>query len=172
MRDYGDARRIDLVDALQNLRALMCHGNQCIRQADQAVHHRALFGIGLFKYGMQRGDDRHVQPFQQCQQVATGRTAIDAELVLYEHHVCAALIQFIGQLAIAIDIVLGQLVRDFARIVVGRAGLIHRNDPPRCIRHGLGQAGVHIAGEGCQAALPGREITDYRRTGNAVRRQG
>lgn len=73
----------DKVGVAQDFCALACHHHQPIATRDQFAHDRSLRGAGVFQDGVQRGYHGHARLFQQRQQMAAGRTAIDAELVLH-----------------------------------------------------------------------------------------
>ena len=83
------------VDLAQDFRALVRHHHQAVAAPHQFVHHMALRRIRFVQHGVQRGDHRHPHLLEQGQQVAAGRTAVDAELVLHAEHVRVVLVQFI-----------------------------------------------------------------------------
>ena len=101
--DKGDVRNavrddLDLVgrhviDAAQQLAALLGHHDDLRRGLDDALHHARAACRRLGQHRMQRRHDRHGQARQQHQDVLAGFAAENAELVLQRDDVEAAGVQ-------------------------------------------------------------------------------
>ena len=82
MRDEIDLGRRCLVNLLQHLAPPLSHDHEPGRERDQLVHYAPLVGFRLPQNGMKRSDNGHSQFAQECQDMAAGRPAENAELVL------------------------------------------------------------------------------------------
>ena len=90
----------------------------------KSVHDPPLVGAGLTQNGMQRGDDRHSQFAQERQNVAAGRSAENAELVLQADNVDIADVQEIGGAQIGGQVLLLNLEANHFRIIVAAWNVI------------------------------------------------
>ena len=77
-----------------------------------------LFAGGIAEHGVQRGDDRHPQVAQQPHDVAAGRAAEDAELVLEADDVGIGEIEEVGRPQVRVDFLLLDLEPHLRRVVV------------------------------------------------------
>ena len=120
----------------------------------------ALVGVRVFQHGVEGGDDRHAHPAEEGEDVAPGRPAEDAEFVLQAEHIHVGEVEEVGRAHIGGNVGLGDFEADFGRvgIVSGVVGdCDDRAVPTRIGRHdGIAQ----VAGEGGDAALPRRIVTE------------
>ena len=117
-----------LIDAAQQLAALVGHHHDLRRRLDDALHHRALSGRRLGQHGMERRHHRHGEARQQREDVGAGFAAENSEFVLQANGVEPAGVQEVGRAHVLFDIVVLDLQSDRRRIVVGLTVIGHRHD--------------------------------------------
>ena len=119
-----------------------------------------LLGAGVLEDGVQRRDDRHPQVAQQPYDVAAGRTAEDAVLVLEADDIGVGEIEEIGRPQVGVDLLLLDFEPNFRRVVVPLRNVVDRHD--ETIRPGVlgGDRRAEVVGESRDAASSRQVIAD------------
>jgi hypothetical protein len=86
--------------------------------------------------------------------------AVDAELVLQAHHVDAGDVEEVGQPAVAVEVLLGELEPHFGRIVVAALDVVDRRDDAVDVGVRRGDRVTHVARERGDATLARQIIAD------------
>ena len=107
------------INGPEQLAPLLRHDDELCRNADDLAHDIILDRCGVWKNGMERRDDWHGEPAQQCHDVAAGFAAEYPEFMLQGNDVVVSIIQERGRPDIFIDRVIVNLNLDDCRIVVG-----------------------------------------------------
>ena len=109
---------------------------------------------------MQRGDDRHPQVAQQAEDVAAGRAAEDAVLVLEADDVGVGEVQEVGRAEVAVELLLLDLEPDFRRVVVPLGEIVDRHHEAVRTRKLGGHRRAHVVRERGDPALPRQVVAD------------
>ncbi len=117
-----------LIDAAQQLAALLGHHHDLRRRLDDALHYCALNGRRLGQHGMERCHHRHGEARQQHEDVGAGFATENSEFVLQAHGVEPAGIQEVCCMHVFFDIVVLDLKSDRRRIIIGLTVIGHRHD--------------------------------------------
>ena len=119
-----------------------------------------LLGAGVAEHGVQRRDDRHPQVAQQPHDVAAGRAAEDAVLVLQADDVGVGEVEEIGRPQVGVDLLLLDLEPDLRRVVVPLRNVVDRHH--EAIGPGIlgGDRRAQVVGERRDPALPRQVIAD------------
>ena len=160
MRDQIDLGRRRLVDILQHLPSALGHDHQPGRKRDQPLHDAPLVGSRLAQNGMQRGDNRHSQFAQECQDVTAGRPAENAELVLQADDVHVADVEEVRGAQIGRQVLLLNLEANHFRVLV--AALMSLTDTAKHWLCGCaaGDGGKQVGRERRDAALARQVVAD------------
>ncbi len=118
MRDQIDLGRRRMVDLLQHLSPALRHDDQPGRKRDQLLHDAALVSPRFAQNGMQRGDHGHSQFAQECQNVAPGGSAENAELVLQADDIYVADVEEVRGAQIGRQVLLFNLEADYFRVLI------------------------------------------------------
>ena len=97
------------------------------RQIDDLVEHPALIVAGLLEHRVQGGGDRHPQIPQQADDVAAGRAAEDAVLMLQTDDVGVGEVQVVRRAQVTVKLLLLDLEPDFPRVVIPLGEIVHRH---------------------------------------------
>ncbi len=124
VRNHVDLGGRRIVDFLQHPPAALRHNNHASGKREQFAHDAALIGPGFAQDGMQRGDDRHLQIAQQGQDVTTGRSAEDSELVLKADDVNVADVEEIGGAQIGRLVLLFDFEAHHFRIIIAALDVV------------------------------------------------
>ena len=127
MRDQIDLGGRRVVNFLQHLPAALGHDHQPRGKRDQFLHDAPLVRSGLAQNGVQRGDNRHSQFAQECQDVAAGGTAENAELVLQADDVHVADVEEVRGAQIGRQVLLLNLEAHYLRIFVAALDVVDRH---------------------------------------------
>ena len=162
VRDQVDLGVGDVVDVAKERAGTLGHHDQAGRELGDLTEHAALLGAGLLEHGVQRRDDRHPQVAQQADDMAAGRAAEDAVLVLEADDVGVGEIEEIGRPQVRVELLFLDLEPDFRRVVVTLGNVVDRHD--EAIRAGIlgGDRRAEVVGEGRDAALSRQVIADER----------
>ena len=160
MRDDLDLVVRHLIDAAQQLAALLGHHDDLRRRLDDALHHRALRRRRIGQHGVERRHDRHGQARQQHEDVGAGFAAENSEFVLQAHDVEPAGIQEVCRAHVVFDIVVLDLQSDRRRIVVGLTMIGHRHDAGLEVRARSRYRLLQVGRKGCDSAAAGQRIAD------------
>ena len=136
------------------------HHDDAGGQGRQFRQHPPLVVVRLAEDGVEGRDDRHPQVAQQAEDVAAGRPAVDAVLVLEADDVGVGEVQEVGRPAVALQVLLVDLEPDLRRVVVPLGAVVDRDDEALGVREPAGHRGVHVVGEGGDPALPGQVVAD------------
>ena len=98
------------------------------------VSTRRWSAFGLAQDGVQGRDDRHPQVAQQAEDVAAGRAAVDAVLVLEADDVGVREVQEVGRPEVAVQVLLVDLEPDLRRVVVPLGAVVDRHDEALGVR--------------------------------------
>ena len=149
--DAGGGR---LVNLPQDLATALGHRHQPGRARDQLPHDPPLLGAGLPQERVQRGHHGHAQFSQERQQVAAGRPAVDAELMLHADDVRAAEVEEIRRAPVGSQVLLLDLEANRVRIRVATRQIVHRHRETLALGVLGRHRGEHIRGKGGDAAFP------------------
>ena len=149
-----------LVNLLQHLPPALGHHHQPGRERDQLLHHAPLVGSRLAQHGVQRGDDGHSQFAQQRQNVAAGRPAENAELVLQADDVHVADVEEIRRAQIGRQVLLLDLEANHFRIIVAARNVVDRHGEALALRIRAGDGGKQVGRERGDAALARQIVAD------------
>ncbi len=117
-----------LIDATQQLAALVGHHHYLRRRLDDALHDRALNGRRLGQHRMEGRHHRHGEARQQHEDVDAGFATENSEFVLQAHGVEPAGVQEVRCAYVFFDIVVFDLENHRRRIIVGLTAIGHRHD--------------------------------------------
>ena len=117
-----------LIDAVQQLTALVGHHDDLRGRLDDSLHYRALDRARAGQHRVQCRDDRHGQACQQFEDVGAGIAAENPEFVLQADDVEPAGVQRSRGAHILFDAVFPDLQHDRCRIVIGLVVVGHRHD--------------------------------------------
>jgi len=160
VRDERDLLVGIVINFAQHTARAFGHDNNACRHVDQLGENTPLVGIGFFQNGMQGGDDGHARAAQQAEEMAAGRTAEDAELVLHAERVDVGEIEEIGRAHVGRHVGLGDLEADVVRVFVFAGPVGDGNDRAAPSGVGLGHRVAQIAGEGGDTALARRIVAE------------
>src|SRR5512146_1902400 len=141
---------------------MLAHDDEAIGKCCDFIHHHALTRVRFAQNRVQSGYYSHLQPPQQPQDVATGRTTKNAVLMLKRNEVNVAEIQEIGSIFIGGGVSLGEFESNSRRIAVVRSRIVdwYRQQLSTSV---LGADGVaQVCRKGCNSALPREVISDHR----------
>ena len=156
----GELAFIHAVEAEEHAAGALGHDDDAGGKIEEFGEDAALVGIGIFQHRMQGGDHRHAHAAEEGEQVAAGRAAVDAELVLHAEGVHVREVEEVGRADIGGDVGLGNFEADGVRVGVGAGAVGHGDDGAVPVRvHGNHRI-TQIAREGGDAALPGRIVAE------------
>ena len=154
VRDDGDFRVGDAVEAGQHAAGALGHDDQTRGKVDEFVEHPALVGVRVFQHGVEGGDDGHAHPAEEGEDVAAGRPPEDAEFMLQAEHVHVGEVEEVGRAHVGGDIGLRDFEADLGRVGIVSGAVGHGDDRAAPIRIGRNDGIAQVAGEGGDAALP------------------
>ena len=134
VRDQVDLGLGDAVDLPQERPGPLGHDDDAGGQVGQLRQDPPLVGVRLAQDGVQGRDDRHPQVAQQAEDVAAGRAAVDAVLVLEADDVGVGEVQEVGRPEVAVQVLLVDLEPDLRRVVVPLGAVVDRHDEALGVR--------------------------------------
>ena len=149
-----------VVDFAQEDAGTLGHDDHAGRELADLTEHTALLGAGILEDGVQGGDDRHAQVAQQTDDMAAGRTAEDAVLVLEADDIGIGEIEEIGRSQVGVELLLLDFEADFGRVVVTLRNVVDGHD--ETIGPGIlgGNRRADVVGESRDAASSRQVIAD------------
>ncbi|MFO7645486.1 MAG: hypothetical protein R6W95_13965 [Desulfosarcina sp.] len=120
----------------------------------------ALRGIRLLQDGVQRGDHRHPQLFEQLQHMAARRPAVDPELVLQAQDVRPPVVEFISRRQIGIRVLLIDLKPHPARVIITLRAVVDGHHDALRVRFLRGHRLAEVMGEGGDATTAGHIVPE------------
>ena len=141
VRDQVDLGLGDAVDLPQERPGPLGHDDDAGGQVGQLRQDPPLVGVRLAQDGVEGRDDRHPQVPQQAEDVAAGRAAVDAVLVLEADDVGVREVQEVGRPEVALQVLLVDLEPDLRRVVVPFGAVVDRHDEALGVREAAGHRG-------------------------------
>ncbi len=164
VRDHFDFVLRDVVRRLQELTAFFRHDDNLGGGGNDPPHRAALCGRGLGQYGVQGGDDRHFQAREQIDDIATGVATENSIFMLKRYDIEVGAVQQIRSIRIVGKHVFADFEAHGRRIMIGAAGIGHRDHAGFEIEPGRRDRAMKIVGEGRNPAAAGQVIADERNT--------
>ena len=162
VRDHHDVAPARAVNALKDLAATLGHHDHPRTTAQQAIHHPALVGAGLFEDRVQRDDDGDRHAVEQGEDMLARRAAENAIFVLQPDRLRATGLDCARGIEIRHPVLIGDAARHLGRIIVKARMIVHRIDVDLQIRETALQCGESVGRICCKAAFAGQEIADQR----------
>ena len=126
MWDDVNSGRWNPVDLPQELRRVLTHHNQPVRQFCDFQHHPTLVGVRFFQHSVQSGHYRHAEFPQQIHNVAACRPTENSVLMLHTHQIDIGEIEKLRCTVVGQLLLLSQLESHAFGIAVFRIRIIHR----------------------------------------------
>jgi hypothetical protein len=158
--DHDHLRTLDAIAGPQQVDGLVGQHHQDVRSRRHGPEGVALVGRRGGEHRVQRGDHGDPQVVEQLGQVAAGRAAEDAELVLDAHHVDVALLDELGCGPVVAELAGLDLEDHVGPVGVGPPALGEGHLHGGGGRLEGGEGAPQVVGEGGDAAAPGRRGAD------------
>lgn len=140
--------------------ALLRHDDDAVASFQEPECDTSLVGIRALEDGVHRCDHRHSHLVQKREDVASGRTAIDAEFVLNAEQLDVVEVQEVRCPPVGLGVPLLDLESDTIGIPVSLGPIRHRDDQAfRSKRLRCGRF-AKVVCEGCDPAEPGRIVAE------------
>ncbi len=149
-----------LVDASQQLAALLGHHHDFRRYLGDAHHDRALHNRRLGQHGVERGHHGHGETQQQHEDVGAGVAAENSELVLQAYGIEPASIEKVRSAQIVFEVVVPDLQSDRGGVIVSLTVIGHRHDAGLRFRTRIRDRLLQVCGEGGNPAAARKRIAD------------
>src|SRR5690606_14979814 len=115
---------------------------------------------GSLEDRVQLDDAWHLQVAQQREDVASGRPAVDAELVLHAGHLGIAEVDEIRGATVGVDVLFRDLEPYFGRIIIAGRIVVHGNDQAFRIRKLAGDRVTDVMRERGNATFAGEVVAN------------
>src|SRR5579864_4286903 len=160
MRDQIDLCRWRFVSLLQHPSPQFGHDYHPGRERNELLHNAALVGSRFTQDGMQRGDNRHSQSVQECQNMGAGGPTENAEFVLQADDVNVADVEEVRGAQIGRQVLLLNLEPNHLRVLVATRYVVDRHCQALALRMRALHGGKQVGCERCDAALARQMIAD------------